>query len=70
MNSRESASCCHSTRWRSHLNVSSSLVSLSLPSLYFQCAAMPSSAMRCISSVRICTSNGCPSSPTTEVCKD
>ena len=27
------------------------------PALYFQCAAMPSSAMRCISSVRICTSN-------------
>ena len=25
--------------------------------LYFQCAAIPSSAMRCISSVRICTSN-------------
>ena len=40
------------------------------PSLYFQCAAMPSSAIRCISSVRICTSNGRPRSPTTDVCSD
>ena len=40
------------------------------PSLYFQCAAMPSSAMRCISSVRICTSKCRPSGPITEVCSD
>ena len=30
------------------------------PSLYFQCAATPCSAMRCISCVRICTSKGWP----------
>ena len=40
------------------------------PSLYFQCAAMPSSAMRCISSVRICTSKCRPPGPITEVCSD
>ena len=40
------------------------------PSLYFQCAAIPSSAIRCISSVRICTSNAIPLGPITEVCSD
>ena len=33
---------------------------LRAPPLYFQCAATPCSAMRCISCVRICTSKGCP----------
>ena len=42
---------------RSHANCAASFAS-SPPvfSLYFQCAAMPSSAVRCISWVRICTS--------------
>ncbi len=41
-----------------------------MPSLYFQCAAMPYSAVWCISHVRICTSNGMPSLPMTVVCRD
>ena len=32
-----------------------------IPSLYFQCAAIPNSAVWCISKVRICISNGTPS---------
>ena len=40
------------------------------PSLYFQCAAMPYSARRCISSVRICISTGLPAGPITVVCSD
>ena len=48
---------CHSTNCRSQAMRWSSSAGPRLPSLYFQCAAMPSSAMRCISSVRICTSN-------------
>ena len=43
---------------------------LVMPSLYFQCAAMPYSAVWCISHVRICTSNGMPSLLMTVVCKD
>ena len=39
-------------------------------SLYPQCAAIPYSARRCISWVRICTSMGLPSSPITVVCSD
>ena len=46
-------SCCHSRIWRSQLNFSSSLLMLPPPSLYFQCAAIPYSAVRCISKVRI-----------------
>jgi len=38
--------------------------------LYFQCAAMPNSAVRCIERVRICTSIGLPVGPTTVVCSD
>ena len=38
--------------------------------LGYQWAAMPSSAMRCISSVRICTSNWWPPTPITVVCSD
>ncbi len=41
-----------------------------LPSLYFQCAATPNSARRCISSVRICSSTGLPCGPSTVVCSD
>ncbi len=39
-------------------------------SLYFQCAATPYSAVRCISWVRICSSTGLPSGPITVVCSD
>ena len=49
---------------------SSSLSSLVTPALYFQCAAMPYSAVWCISQVRICTSKGMPSLPMTVVCSD
>ncbi len=55
-------SCCDSSSWRSHWKYCSSRSAPTRPSLYFQCAAMPSSASRCISSVRICTSNGMPRS--------
>ena len=41
-----------------------------LPSLYFQWAAIPSSAIRCISSVRIWTSIRSPYGPITVVCSD
>ena len=34
------------------------------------CAAIPYSAVRCISSVRICISNGCPFGPISVVCSD
>ena len=39
-------------------------------SLYFQCAATPYSARRCIANVRICSSTGLPSGPMTVVCSD
>ncbi len=39
-------------------------------SLYFQCAATPYSARRCIAKVRICSSTGLPSGPITVVCSD
>ena len=38
--------------------------------LYFQCAATPYSARRCISWVRICSSTGSFLSPSTVVCSD
>ncbi len=38
--------------------------------MYFQCAAMPYSARRCIAKVRICSSTGLPSRPITVVCSD
>ncbi|ETJ32056.1 Phosphoribosylformylglycinamidine synthase, partial [human gut metagenome] len=38
-------------------------------SLYFQCAATPYSAIRCISWVRIWISTGLPPGPTTVVCR-
>ena len=39
-------------------------------SLYFQWAATPYSARRCMENVRICSSTGLPSSPMTVVCSD
>ena len=39
-------------------------------SLYFQCAAIPNSAVRCMSCVRICSSTGLPDGPMTVVCSD
>ena len=39
-------------------------------SLYFQCAATPYSARRCIPKVRICSSTGLPWMPITVVCSD
>ncbi len=48
---------CHSTTWRSQARRCSSCAETG-PSLYFQWAAMPSSAILCISSVRIWISKG------------
>jgi len=39
-------------------------------SLYFQCAAIPYSARRCIEKDRICSSTGLPCGPITVVCND
>ncbi len=39
-------------------------------SLYFQCAATPYSARRCIAKVRIWSSTGLPCGPMTVVCND
>ena len=39
-------------------------------SLYFQCAATPYSARRCMPQVLICSSTGLPSGPMTVVCSD
>ena len=71
MNSPGSRSSCWNSRsCRSHAKCCSSGSTPTRPSLYFQWAAMPFSATSCISSVRICTSNGTPPSLTTEVCSD
>ena len=71
MNSRGSAmSFCHSIIWPSQARSASSCAFLPAPSLYRQCAAMPYSAVRCISRVRIWISSGLPSGPTTVVCSD
>ena len=71
MNSRGSrTSCCHSSNCRSQAKYRSSVFAPIRPSLYFQWAAIPSSATRCIRSDRICTSNGNPRSLTTAVCSD
>jgi hypothetical protein len=69
------ASRCQSRSWRIHDISSTSTVPAEGPllprsSLYRQCAAMPYSAVRCISWVRICTSSGLPSGPMTVVCSD
>src|SRR2546422_1849667 len=69
-NSRGSlSSCCHSMICRSHWTLASPSRA-PFPSLYFQWAAIPSSATRCISCVLICTSKGTPLSLMTEVCRD
>ena len=73
-------SFCQSTSWRSQ-PISPASESPGAPpsglgpvafgsSLYFQCAATPYSAMRCISWVRIWISTGLPPGPTTVVCRD
>ena len=66
---------CHSRIWRSQLIFSSSCwVTFALllfdASLYFQWAAIPYSAVRCISKVRIWISKGCPFGPIKVVCRD
>ncbi len=64
---------CQSSSWRSQISlvdVRRGLATSSLVSLYFQCAAMPYSAVRCMASVRICSSTGLPSGPITVVCSD
>ena len=64
---------CHSKIWRSQFNFASCasmLFAASPPSLYFQCAAIPYSAVLCISSVRIWISNGCPDGPIRVVWSD
>ena len=69
-------SLCHSRIWRSQLIFSSSWrVVFSFPplletSLYFQWAAIPYSAVLCISNVRIWISNGCPFGPIKVVWSD
>ena len=70
MKSWGSCSLCHSSRWRSQVKRWSLSSSVYFPSLYIQCAAMPSSAMRCISSVRIWISKGMPDSCITVVWTD
>ena len=75
MNSFESdSSFCHSRISCSQFIFTSSCslaFSFDPPdSLYFQCAAIPNSAVRCISKVRIWISNGTPSEPMTVVCSD
>ena len=71
------SSFCHSSSWRSQPNWSASLArtpGLPFPSrgvsLYFQCAATPCSATRCMSSVRIWISMRSACGPTTVVWSD
>ena len=66
--SSASASCWLSSSRRTH-SKSFSLPE-PVPCLYFQWAAMPYSAVSCMSQVRICTSKGMPSEPMTVVCRD
>ncbi len=61
---------CHSISWRSQANALPSSAAGDFCSLYFQWAAMPCSAMRCISCVRICTSIRSARGPMTVVCSD
>ena len=66
-------SCCHSSSCCSHIMSDVAVRRLGVPaasSLYFQCAATPYSARRCIAWVRICISTGLPSGPITVVCSD
>jgi hypothetical protein len=67
------ASRCQSINWRSHTisSLTEVGVAVTVPtSLYFQCAAIPNSAVRCIAWVRICSSTGLPPGPITVVCSD
>ena len=70
MSSTSSASFWFSMSWRIHARRSSSLSCPVMPALYFQWAAMPYSAVWCISQVRICTSKGMPSLSMTVVWSD
>jgi hypothetical protein len=63
-------SCCQSTRLRSQPMSPPSAVPPRAMSLYFQWAATPYSARRCISWVRIWISTGLPPGPITVVCSD
>ncbi len=68
MNSSGSfVSCCHSSTCRNQVSVSSTSSPPPppprCPSLYFQCAAIPYSAVRCISRVRIWISYSRPPGP-------
>lgn len=67
-------SFCQSTSWRSHAMSPPAGASVAgAPfafSLYFQCAATPYSARRCMSCVRIWISTGLPPGPITVVCND
>ena len=68
-----SGSCVSSSiskRRETHCSFESMLSLEVSPDLYFQCAAIPNSAMRCISKVRICTSNGMPLLLITLVCSE
>src|SRR5690606_20536220 len=59
-------SFCQSRSWRSHC-MSPALRPPTVSSLYFQCAATPYSARRCMPQVRICSSTGLPPGPITVV---
>ena len=61
---------CQSTSWRSQAMSESPPPPSTVSSLYFQCAATPYSARRCMPQVRICSSTGLPSGPITVVCSD
>ena len=69
-------SLCHSKVSLTQASLSSSTFTLAffplkkLDSLYAQCAAIPYSAILCISQVRICTSKGVPFGPIKVVCND
>ena len=74
-----SGSCmsfCHSSASLIQASLSSVTVTLDFlflllfASLYAQCAAIPNSAILCISHVRICTSKGVPFGPINVVCND
>ena len=70
-NSRLSSVVSRASRiCRSQLVLRSSMLCVERPSLYIQCAAMPYSAVRCISCVRICTSKGIPLSLSSVVCSE
>src|SRR6195256_6987472 len=70
-NSSDEPASCSDTRFDSHSRGRSRCVeSASPPVLDLQCAAMPASATRCMSPVRICTSIGTPLGPNRVVCSD